>query len=201
MKPSDLSALHGALGTAIFFAFKYNGFGWGISLAALGIYVVLLGSVRRWLMQRSLAEHISPSLSPARDYGQLKEYGIILAQVPGSTPDQVPDLMDQACVVIQDHDGIVMTLFSGFVLALFGYEFEGEPLPDPKERRLKAVAVLMEQMGDQIRIVHGVENCIVANWGKGPRAHFGPMLPAADAWFARLLETPFGNAAEKFKQH
>lgn len=201
----DSSALHGALGASIFFVLKLYGFGWGISLAALGIYVVLLVSVQRWLMGQSLARYVSPSSVAQRlssslsvgDYGRLKEYGILLAQVRGATPEEVSDMEDRACGVIHDHDGMVITIFSGFVLAMFGYAPAGEPTPEPKECRSQTVAVLTEQLGDQIRIVHGVENCIVANWGKRSRVHFGPMLPAVETWLARLLETRYGKAVEK----
>jgi len=103
--------------------------------------------------------------------------------------------MAHAIDIIVRRNGTVCDIMSSMVLAIFGHPIS-EELEKSNDQRAKSVARLVTELGANIRLVHGVTQGLVGNYGSPGRIHWGPLLPGFAQYVTALTALEFGQSAE-----
>ncbi len=119
----------------------------------------------------------------------------VLLQVRDAEPEKVPDFLDMAVDILLPRGACVTNLFSSLLLATFGLPLVDDDLEKGRSQQAKAVARLISDMGSNVRLVYGTDECLAGNVGSRQRIDIGVLLPDTASKLAALLSVEFGKSA------
>jgi hypothetical protein len=118
---------------------------------------------------------------------------IVLVAVRGKDAQHVSDLMGVVADLAIQYNGVVQSLVSSLVIIVFG------TIDFPKTstgNRVALVKALQEQLGSDIKIVHGVESGYFGNIGSTNRLSYSFIIPNFLEALGQLSSASFGEVIE-----
>ena len=102
-------------------------------------------------------------------------------------------LIGKAIDIALESDAAVQEICSSLIVFTFGgFEFEDNISPgEQKNKRLKLLHALQNEIGNDISIVHGAVHTLVGNYGSEKRLSFGAIFPQFRKVLMQLLNTPY----------
>lgn len=136
-----------------------------------------------------------PSETPVPDE-VLIEYVIVLLREADVA--KLSEIIGGVVEIGIDHNATIGSIISTMITLQFGCPYEDY---EQRRSRVELVDDLMEQMGDKIKIVHGM--CIrgyCGLWGSKSKMSFGALVPGFDRALEALCATKYGEAKELFEE-
>jgi ABC-type sulfate transport system substrate-binding protein len=115
----------------------------------------------------------------------------IFFQVNEKKIEKVPTLIKQSIEIVIKNDGIVGDILSSFVAVFFRIEDDYK-----NEKSKQLIQDLIEQLGENIRIVYGKSIGFVGNLGSKECLKYGPVIPNISLLFQKLIELDYGTSVE-----
>lgn len=120
----------------------------------------------------------------------------VLLQVRDTDLNSVSDRLDSAIDILSRRGGYVTDLMSSLVLTTFGLPLVDDDLDKARSQQTKAVARLISEFNQDIRLVYGTAECLAGNVGASQHMNFGILLPGIADKLSTLLSLEFGKSAE-----
>jgi len=157
---------------------------------------------QRRAIRRAFSRYLSPEAVDAIVSGQASpdalrlrsgEIGYVLAWLRGDSPEEISQRMGRTSEVAVQYGGITDCMVSGLIIVCFGML----PLADPQPHdRSGLVASLIQEFGENVKLVHGSAKGHYGNLGSSKRMAFSFVLQEFEAALARLCALQFGQAEE-----
>ena len=110
--------------------------------------------------------------------------------------DKVPGRLSSAIEILTRRDGFVADMMSSVVLGIFGLPLVDQDLEKSRGQQAKVVARLIEEFGDDIRLVYGIADGLAGDVGAPSNPSFGVLLPDLANKLSALFALAFGKAAQ-----
>ena len=143
-------------------------------------------------------EEIDKIVSGKLDQSQLHKLKqspleIVLVAVRGKDAQQVSDQMGVVADLAIQHNGVIQCLVSSLVIIVFGTIDFPNTL---NGNRVTLVNALHEQLGSDVKIVHGVENGYFGNIGSTNQLFYSFIIPNFIEAVGQLSSAGFGEVIE-----
>jgi hypothetical protein len=159
--------------------------------------------LQRRAIRRAFSRYISPEALDALLSGQLPdpdalplrtgEIGYVLAWLRGDSAEQISERMGRTAEIAVQYGGITDCMVSGLIVVCFG----ALQLADSQPRdRSGLVAALIQEYGEDIKLVHGTSWGHYGNLGGSKRLAYSFVLPEFERALARLCALQFGQTEE-----
>lgn len=119
----------------------------------------------------------------------------ILLQVRDDPVEQAAVNVAKAIDLIERRNGMVTDVMSSMVLAVFGLP-DSDDAEKERDQQAKCVARLVAELGQDVRLVHGMADGLAGTFGSPQHMHYGPLLPGFQRHLGALLTLEFGQSAE-----
>ena len=158
---------------------------------------------QRRAVRRAFSRCISPEALDALLSGQLSdpdalslhngEIGYVLAWVRGDSAEQISKRMGRTAEIAAYYGGITDCMISGLIVVCFGTLQVANPQP---QDRSGLVAQLIQEYGEDIKLVHGTSWGHYGNLGGPKRMAYSFVLSEFERALGRLCTLQFGQTEE-----
>ncbi len=157
---------------------------------------------RRRAIRRAFSRYVSPDVvqSLFSDRVQAEsatlhsgEIGFVLSWVNGYSPEQVSERTGRVADLAIEYGGVVDSMVSGLVIVSFGAS------PPPfvhSSDQAGFVAALIQELGNEIKLVHGCSKGYYGNIGSARRMAYSFIIEDFGLALKRLCSLDFGQAEE-----
>lgn len=118
----------------------------------------------------------------------------MVIQVRDDPIDNVPAIISKVVQIIIDNGGIVTTICSSLIVATFCFSIDNKI--DGLDSCNKAVRLLLDCIGDNIKIVYGIKDGLYGNLGSPIRMQYGPLIPSIASDLEALFMLHFGESKQ-----